>query len=337
MDDRSKVAVLGAGAWGTSVALHCERLGLDVALAPRRLEQAQAMRESRENLEYLPGFAFGAGLRIVEDPVSALDGATVVFLGAPSYALRDWCRRIREVDTNRWQSPLFVSLAKGLELETRGTPCDIVREELPEAKLACLSGPTFATEVAAAKPTAMTLAFATSARQEAEQLQQMVSGPNLRVYLSEDLRGVELGGCLKNVYAIAAGCCQGLQLGDNALASLLTRAVAEMVRVGATLGAKPETFYGLSGFGDLVATCHGTWSRNRTFGEAIAKGGGAAQIIGSQKTAVEGYRTAKSFHQECVAKSIEAPILEQVYRICYEDKPPLQALGDLMSRDLKRE
>ncbi len=208
---------------------------------------------------------------------------------------------------------------------------------MPEAIVGSLSGPTFAGEVAAGKPTAMALAFANADVDVVERLQGTVSGPNLRVYLSSDLSGVELGGCLKNVYAIAAGCCQGLGLGDNALATLLTRAVAEMVRVGQCLGAQAETFYGLSGFGDLVATCHGEWSRNRTFGEAIAKGRSASAIIASQKTAVEGYRTAKSFHEECWKDGIDAPILEQVYRICYENKPPMEALGDLMSRDLKRE
>lgn len=320
------------------MALHCERQGLPTRLVSRRSEQAEAMQVARENEDYLAGFPFGEALRVTADLEAGLGGADVVFLGAPSYALRAWCQRIRQIPTGTLkEGVLFVSLAKGLELETRKTPCGIVAEELPAVRAGSFSGPTFAGEVAAGKPTAMTLAFEADHAGEVARLQNAISGPNLRVYASHDLRGVELGGCLKNVYAIAAGCCQGLRLGDNALASLLTRAVAEMVRVGQALGAKPETFYGLSGFGDLVATCHGDWSRNRTFGETIAKGRTAAEIIAQQKTAVEGYRTAKAFHQECESQSIEAPILEQVYRICYESKPPLQALGDLMSRDLKKE
>ena len=167
--------------------------------------------------------------------------------------------------------------------------------------------------------------------------QEALSGKSMRIYLSEDLKGVELGGCMKNVYAIAAGCCQGLKLGDNALAALLTRTLAEMVRVGSALGARAETFYGLSGFGDLVATCHGSWSRNRTFGESIGQGGSASRILENQKTAVEGYHTSRSFHQLLQSNGIEAPILEQVYRILYENKVPLEALSDLMNRDLKRE
>ncbi len=335
----AKILVCGAGAWGTAMALHCARLGLSVTLCPRREEQAAALREKRENADYLPGFALPPELEIEAQLDQALAGADAIFLGAPSYALRDWCERIEASNTyrNAGSRPLFVSLAKGLELQSHKTPCGIAQDALPGASVGCLSGPTFAGEVAAGKPTAMTLAFHRADEASAQALQEAISGPNLRVYLSDDLAGVELGGCLKNVYAIAAGCCQGLQLGDNAHASLLTRAVAEMVRVGQNLGAKAETFYGLSGFGDLVATCHGSWSRNRTFGETIAKGRSAGSIIAAQKTAVEGYRTAKSFHERCLEAGIDAPILEQVYCICYENKPPLQALVDLMSRDLKRE
>ncbi len=338
MSEPLKITVCGAGAWGTSVALHCERQGLVTTLMARRPEQAESMRTYRENKDYLPGYSFGSDLRITSDLEAALRGADVIFLGAPSYALRSWCQQIAQLPPGVVkEGALFVSLAKGLELETRKTPCGIVKEELPHALVGSLSGPTFAGEVAAGKPTAMTLAFDDCGEAAIERLQNAISGPNLRVYASRDLQGVELGGCLKNVYAISAGCCQGLKLGDNALASLLTRAVAEMVRVGQTLGAKLETFYGLSGFGDLVATCHGEWSRNRTFGEEIASGRTAAEIIAQQKTAVEGYRTAKAFHQECQSKGIDAPILEQVYQICYESKPPMQALSDLMSRDLKKE
>lgn len=333
-----KAVICGAGAWGTAMALHCERLGLQVSIVPRRKEQAKSMRGCRENREYLPGYRFGESLEVTADLQAALNHADVVFLGAPSYALRGWCQRIRQANAEPGaEGTLFVSLAKGLELETHRTPTGIVREELPGVAVGCLSGPTFAGEVAEGKPTAMTLAFHSVEEGASERLQNAISGPNLRVYASDDLIGVELGGCLKNVYAIAAGCCQGLKLGDNALASLLTRAVAEMVRVGRALGAKQDTFYGLSGFGDLVATCHGDWSRNRTFGEEIAKGRSAGEIIESQRTAVEGYRTAKSFHAVCRDRGIEAPILEQVFKICYEDKPPMRALGDLMNRHLKRE
>ena len=337
MSQRTKVAICGAGAWGTAMALHCERQDLHVVLVPRRAEQAASLQSQRENVDYLPGFRFGGGISVTSRLEAALEGADFVFMGAPSYALRSWCERIVETQALGTSDCVVVSLAKGLELETGKTPCEVIGSVLGGTRVACLSGPTFAGEVAAGKPTAMTLA--TEEREDAasKRLQSAISGPNLRVYSSHDLKGVELGGCMKNVYAVAAGCCQGLKLGDNALASLLTRAVAEMVRVGQALGARAETFYGLSGFGDLVATCHGDWSRNRTFGEAIAAGRAASAIIESQKTAVEGYRTARAFHQSCRDRGIDAPILEQVYQICYGNKPPMRALEDLMNRDLKRE
>jgi glycerol-3-phosphate dehydrogenase (NAD(P)+) len=157
------------------------------------------------------------------------------------------------------------------------------------------------------------------------------------VYTSDDLAGVEYGGCLKNIYAIAAGCAAGLGLGDNANAALLTRALAEMVRVGAALGARPETFYGLSGFGDLVATCHGAWSRNREFGQRIGEGRSAAELIAHRKTVVEGYRTTESFHGLCVERKIDAPILREMHAILFEGKAPALALHTLMLRGLKRE
>jgi len=338
MGSEMKVAVAGAGAWGTAVALHCQRQGVSVTLAPRRLDQAIELQRDRENRSYLPGFEFGDSLAVEADLSVALSGADVVFLAAPSYALRGWCERILASGIGEAGGDvLFLSLAKGLEVSTGLTPCGIIAEALPGACIGSLAGPTFAGEVAAGRPTAMTLAFEGDCAARALELQGRFSGPNLRVYASSDLPGVELGGCLKNVYAVAAGCCQGLGLGDNALAALLTRAVAEMVRVGVALGARAETFYGLSGFGDLAATCHGGWSRNRGFGEAIASGRNAAEIVSSQRTAVEGYRTAKAFRELCVKRGIEAPILEQVYRICYEGKAPIGALGDLMGRDLKSE
>ncbi len=335
MSDESKVVICGSGAWGTAMAFHLARQGHDVSLLPRRGEQAEVMATARENLEYLPGHIFPKRLRVERSDKAAFDGARIVLLGVPSNGIRSWMGRIQGLVAQSEQY-FFVSLAKGLELDSGKTPCEIIKEALPNHLVGCLSGPTFAGEVAEGKPAAMTLA-SESSEPIVTSTQEALSGQSMRIYLSEDLKGVELGGCLKNVYAIAAGCCQGLKLGDNAQAALLTRALAEMVRVGKALGAKAETFYGLSGFGDLVATCHGSWSRNRTFGESIGLGGSAREILDEQKTAVEGYHTSKSFHQLLGTKEIEAPILEQVYCILYESKPPLQALSDLMSRDLKRE
>jgi glycerol-3-phosphate dehydrogenase (NAD(P)+) len=207
-----------------------------------------------------------------------------------------------------------------------------------------LTGPTNAAEVARGLPAAMVLAVSgTGGAGEAggallaARVQAAISGPTLRVYTSDDVVGVEFGGCLKNVYAIAAGCCDGLRLGDNTKAALLTRALAEMVRVGAALGARSETLYGLGGFGDLVATCTGAWSRNRQFGEALGRGATVAELLRDRRTVVEGYKTAEAMHALCVARGVEAPILAEVHRILFAGRPPAEALTALMTRELKRE
>ncbi|MGH7947439.1 MAG: NAD(P)H-dependent glycerol-3-phosphate dehydrogenase, partial [Opitutaceae bacterium] len=168
-------------------------------------------------------------------------------------------------------------------------------------------------------------------------VQTALSSPTLRVYTSDDLPGVEFGSCLKNIYAIAAGCCDGLKLGDNSKAALLTRALAEMVRVGVALGARTETFYGLSGFGDLVATSYGSWSRNRAFGQQIGEGGDVATLMANRKTVVEGYKTTEAFASLCSERKIDAPILREMHAILSQGKKPAAALASLMARELKRE
>ena len=327
--------VVGAGAWGTAFALHLARAGQGVVLVPRRVEQAQTLAAARENADYLPGVVLPAALRIDSDLAKALVDAEVVLLACPSQALRETCARVR---ANLGSKPplLVVSLAKGLELGTHLRPTQIIAELLPGIPAASLTGPTNAAEVARGLPAAMVLA-APAATPCTQGVQAALSGATLRVYTSDDLPGVEFGGSLKNIYAIAAGCCDGLKLGDNSRAALLTRALAEMVRVGVALGARPETFYGLSGFGDLVATCHGSWSRNREFGFQVGEGRGVVELMAHRKTVVEGYKTTQSFHGLCVQKQIDAPILREMHAILFEGKVPANALQALMTRGLKRE
>lgn len=326
-----KFAVLGAGAWGTAFALHLARLGRPVVLVPRRAEHAEAIRAAGENVDYLPGVPFPRELEVTADTRAALAGTDVVLLACPSQALRETSQRVRDNGGAR----IVLSLAKGLELGTHLRPSQVIADVLPASVVGSLSGPTNAAEFAKAIPSAMVLACGNSA--EACAVQEEISGPTLRVYTSEDLPGVEFGGSLKNVYAIAAGCSDGFGLGDNTRAALLTRALAEMVRLGVTLGARPETFYGLSGFGDLVATCHGAWSRNREFGEQIGAGKSVAELLQGRKTVVEGYRTTQSFHGLCVEKGIDAPILQEMHGILFEGRSPAEALRALMSRTLKPE
>lgn len=328
--------VIGAGAWGTAFAVHLARLGRPVALVPRRPEQAAALVAERENADYLPGVTLPPGVRITADLAAAVAEADVVLLACPSQALRETCARLKAALPGPARLRIVISLAKGLELGTHLRPAQVMAAVLPGQLVGSLTGPTNAGEVARGLPAAMVLA---ADRDDAcvAALQAELSGPTLRVYTSPDLPGVEFGGCLKNIYAISAGCCDGLKLGDNSKAALLTRALAEMVRVGTALGAKAETFYGLSGFGDLVATCHGEWSRNREFGQRIGEGARAAELIAQRKTVVEGYKTTQAFAGLCAERGIDAPILGQMHAILFEGKPPAQALAALMTRGLKSE
>ena len=329
-------AVIGAGAWGTAFAIHLSRLGHTVTLVPRRLEQALAIASMRENADYLPGIKLPPSIQIGYELTPVLMEAEVVLLACPSQALRETCERLRANLGLVTQLKLIVSLAKGLEAGTHLRPSEVIAAVLPNYAAGSLTGPTNAAEVARGRPSAMVLAVTRTDAFLAD-VQAALSGPTLRVYTSHDVAGAEFGGCLKNVYAIAAGCCDGLKLGDNAKAALLTRALAEMVRVGVALGAKADTFYGLSGFGDLVVTCNGAWSRNRTFGQHLGEGAKAADLLAVSKSVVEGYRTTESFAGLCKERGIDAPILAETQRILYEGRPPAAALAALMTRELKRE
>ena len=329
-------AVVGAGAWGTAFALHLARLGRNVVLVPRRASHAAGLAALRENTDYLPGIALPPELTITADLAAALARVDVIFLACPAQALRETCGRVLAALPAGAGPTRVVSLSKGLELGTHQRPSQVMAAALPGALVGVLTGPTNAAEVARGLPAAMVLATAKPESFGAD-VQAAISSTTLRVYTSDDLPGVEFGGSLKNIYAIAAGCAEGLGLGDNARAALLTRALLEMVRVGAALGARPETFYGLSGFGDLVATCYGGWSRNREFGQRIGEGRTAAKLMEGRKTVVEGYRTAESFAGLCRERGIEAPILREVQAMLYEGKKPSDAVASLMGRGLKKE
>jgi glycerol-3-phosphate dehydrogenase (NAD(P)+) len=330
-----KFCVVGAGAWGTAFALHLARGAREVSLVPRRAEQAAAIAAARENREYLPGIPLPPGVSVA-GLQAGVSGADVILLACPAQTLRHTSENVRAALGAGRMPRLVISLAKGLELESHLRLSQAVSEAMPGAKVSALSGPTNAAEVARGLPAAMVLA-ANGEESLIHDVQAAISGPTLRVYTTDDLAGVEYGGCLKNVYAIAAGCCEGLGLGDNAKAALLTRAVAEMVKVGCSLGARRETFYGLSGFGDLVATCHGSWSRNREFGQRIGEGRNIAELLSGRKTVVEGYETTRSFAGLCAEKGIDAPILGETHSILFKGRRPADAISALMMRELKKE
>jgi glycerol-3-phosphate dehydrogenase (NAD(P)+) len=331
-----KFCVVGAGAWGTAFALHLARGARNVSLVPRRPEQVAAISADRENKEYLPGITLPPGVFVAPDLGSGLSGADVILLACPTQTLRQTSATIRAALKPGAAPLIVISLAKGLELGSHMRPSQAVSDELPATIVGALAGPTNAAEVGRGLPAAMVLA-AKGDDGVIHDVQAAISGPTLRVYTTDDIAGVEYGGCLKNVYAIAAGCCEGLGLGDNAKAALMTRAVAEMVRVGCALGARQETFYGLSGFGDLVATCHGSWSRNREFGQRIGEGRAITELLKGRRTVVEGYETTRSFAGLCAEKGIDAPILGETNAILFKGRRPGDAISALMMRELKRE
>lgn len=331
-----RFTIIGAGAWGTAVAAHLARKGERAVLVTRRPEHAVAMQLARENRDYLPGIKLPDALGVTSDLRAALLDAEVVLIASPSHALRVWCEQIKAELADAARLQLFISLVKGLEIGTHLRPSEVMQQVLPGMNVATLTGPTNAAEVARGLPAAMVLAAART-DDFVSRVQAAMSSPSLRLYTSDDLLGAEYGACLKNIYAIASGFCDGLKLGDNAKAALLTRALTEMVRVGEALGAKRETFYGLSGFGDLVATCHGDWSRNREFGQRIGEGRSVEELMVGRKTVVEGHRSTDAFHGLCRQKGITAPIMAEVHSILYAGKKPAEALHALMTRELKRE
>ena len=331
-----KFCVVGAGAWGTAFSLHLARGGRAVALVPRRPEQAALIASARENREYLPGVALPPSVEIAAGLAEGLSGADVILLACPAQTMRQTAANVRDAVGGDAGPRLIISLAKGLELGSHMRPSQAVAEALPGALVGALSGPTNAAEVARGLPAAMVLA-AKGDETVVHEVQAAISVPTLRVYSTDDLPGVEYGGSLKNIYAIAAGCCDGLGLGDNAKAALMTRALTEMVRVGVSLGSRRETFYGLSGFGDLVATSHGLWSRNREFGQRIGEGRHIAELLAGRRTVVEGYETTRSFAGLCAERRIDAPILVEMNAILFQGRRPADAISSLMMRELKRE
>lgn len=328
--------VLGAGAWGTAMAVHLQKNGHVVSLAPRRMEQAMSLASSRENSAYLPGIKLPDSLQIGFELEPLLIEAEVLFLACPSKGLRALCQRIQLEVSSMEQIQSIVILCKGLEPDSLKFPSEIVREFFPHIQISVLSGPSNAREVAIGKPTALSLGVY-GEKSNAVHIQEHISSDCLRLYLTDDIRGVELGGVLKNVYAIGAGLCDGLQLGDNAKSAYITRALNEMIRIGYQLGGCKETFNGLSGSGDLMATCFGQWSRNRSFGEAIARGTEPDAILKEQKTVVEGYHTTECLFKMTDKESLNFPILNELYAILYHRKPAKASISALMSRDLKSE
>jgi glycerol-3-phosphate dehydrogenase (NAD(P)+) len=323
------VTVIGAGAWGTALARSLCQGQHQVTLWGHKPEGLEHIRSSGRNERFLPGIALPRELGLEPDLARAIAGAECLVVAVPSKAFRTVTRQLQDY------SAMVVSVTKGIEYETGLTMSGILAENAPRAQGVALSGPTFATEVARDIPTA--IVAASRDLTAVSQAQQLFNRPTFRVYTSTDLLGVELGGALKNVIAIAAGIGDGLGFGDNSKAALVTRAIVEIRRLGVACGAQAETFTGLSGLGDLMVTCFSRHSRNRGFGERVGKGEKAADIAASMLAVAEGYPTARSAYQLARKHDVATPVIDEVYAMLYRDKNVAQAVRDLMSRDLKPE
>jgi glycerol-3-phosphate dehydrogenase (NAD(P)+) len=325
----SKITVLGAGAWGTALAKILHQNKHSIALWGHDAQRLEELGRSGRNERYLPGVELPPDWRLESDLAAAVGDSEVVIAAVPSKAFRKVTTRLSKF------TGLVVSVTKGIEHETGLTMCGVLAQTIPKARTAALSGPTLALEVARGMPTA--IVAASSDAETAAAVQQLFHHPVFRVYTSSDLLGVELGGALKNVIAIAAGVCDGLGFGDNSKAALITRAMAEVRRLGVICNAQADTFSGLSGLGDLTVTCFSKLSRNRGFGERLGKGEELTKVLGTMVAVAEGYPTSRSAYQLARKHSASTPVIDEVYRMLYEGKNVAKGVRDLMSRDSKAE
>jgi glycerol-3-phosphate dehydrogenase (NAD(P)+) len=331
----AKVAVIGAGAWGTALAAHAARHDHDVWLWAREEEVAHDVEHRHENHLFLEGVPLPTSLHGSTDVARVCSGAELVILVPPSAHLRAVAASVAP----HVPSGVPVAIAtKGIENGSLKLMAAVAEDVMPAVLPSCisvLSGPSFAREVASGLPTDVVVASRTEAT--SSRVAEIMHAPTFRVYTTTDVVGVELGGALKNVLAIAAGACDGLAMGTNARAALVTRGLAEMARLGVALGGQPLTFMGLSGVGDLILTATGPLSRNRALGMKVAEGIDAAAYLASQRTVAEGYLTAKAAWQLAQAKGVDVPITEQVYHVLHEGRPLFEAMKQLLTRAQKHE
>jgi glycerol-3-phosphate dehydrogenase (NAD(P)+) len=359
----SRIAILGGGSWGTALAIVLARAHRkhEISLWVHDPALAESLQRDRENKIYLPGHRLAPEVRVSQELQEALAGATIVIGAMPAVHARrvysevlpffdGWIRTAGSEAPWTAKSVVLVSATKGLEPDTHLRISEVITQvfspKVPP-NIAVLSGPSFAAEVARGEPTAVVLASrgvvvsavvnAKRLEKVTTELQEEFAAPNFRVYTNEDVPGVELAGAMKNVIAIAAGACQGLGLGSNPLAALITRGLAEMSRLAAALGAQPETLTGLAGLGDLVVTCTGALSRNRQVGIELGKGRALSEILAGMRMVAEGVGTTAALLALAREAKVELPITEQVAAILHQGKPPREAIRDIMDRPQKRE
>lgn len=328
----NKVSIIGDGAMGTVLAMMLCEKGIDVAMWGHDAEQLSEIRAARENVKFLLGYKLPGSLAFEPDDAKIMAGAELIVSAVPCQFMRSVWERLK----SNYTGAAIVSVAKGIENGTFMRPDEILTDVLgSDVKVVALSGPTIADELARKLPA--TAAAACCDKQLAVDVQYTFNMPYFRVYTNSDVIGVELAGAMKNVIAIAAGIIDGIKAGDNLKAALLSRGLAEISRLGIAMGARAETFAGLTGLGDLVTTCISPKGRNRSFGERIGKGQNTAQALGATESVVEGAATCKSVSELAKKYDVEMPITMAVYQILFESKPVQQAISELMQRELKAE
>ena len=330
-----RVAVLGAGSWGTTLAILLSGNGHTVSLWTYREDQAQTIRETHLNSQFLPGVEIPGDIEVLTDIERIVTQRDLVVAAVPSQFLRPVAMQVAQYD---FTNTIIVNVAKGIENESLMTMSDVLLDVLAQVKrenICTLSGPSFAEEVSRKIPTAVVAA--SNSPRTAKVVQAVFATPYLRVYVNEDLRGVELGGSLKNVIAVGAGISDGVGFGDNTKAAIMTRGIVEITRLGVAMGAHPRTFAGLSGVGDLIVTCMSRHSRNRYVGEQVGKGRKLSDVLDEMVMVAEGVQTTESTRDLARKYSIEMPITNEVHCVLFEGKDPYKATQDLMTRDAKEE
>lgn len=329
-----KVSVLGGGSWGTALAIILSNNGHEVTLWEYNKHYVKELKKYYENKVFLPGIKIPREIEITNSLKDASSDKHMIVIAVPTQFIRSVLKQIRKIS---FKNTTFVSVSKGIEKDTLLTVNHIIMEELkiPEESIGVLSGPSHAEEVSRKIPTAVVAA--SSNIETAREIQTAFANSYFRVYSSTDIVGVELGGALKNVIAVGAGIIDGAKFGDNTKAAIMTRGIAEISRLGVELGARPETFSGLSGMGDLIVTCMSRHSRNRYVGEQIGMGKKLPEVLKSMKMVAEGVETCKSVHQLAAKHHIDVPIANAVYNILFNEKDPVKVTNDLMSRGMKIE
>ncbi|MDD3374930.1 MAG: NAD(P)-dependent glycerol-3-phosphate dehydrogenase [Candidatus Omnitrophica bacterium] len=329
---QTKISVIGDGGWGTTLAILLCKNGHSVCLWGAFPEYIKKMQKTRKNQKFLPGIDIPKKIMLLESLKDALNYSDVIVLAVPSEFLRSTLKEIKKNDISK---KIFLSVVKGINTSSLKRMSELIHEELGAVKFAVLSGPTIAIEVAKGIPS--TAVIASHNAPLAKKLQKVFNSPTFRIYTNSDIIGVELGGSIKNIIAIACGVCDGLGLGTNTKAAILSRGLAEMSRLGKALGAKSKTFSGLSGLGDLTTTCFSPKSRNRFVGEQLGKGKTLKNIMSSMAMVAEGVPTAKGVYRLSQKCNISMPITAEVFNILYKNKKASIAVRDLMNRRMKSE